>query len=82
MSEDRRAKWDQRHASADGIGNTAAVLTRNQHLLPASGKMLDLACGRGVNALWLAARGLEVHAWDFSETAIDRLQGLAGWQCW
>lgn len=78
MSEDRRAKWDLRHAGAEGVGDTAAVLTRNRHLLPASGKVLDLACGRGANAIWLAERGLEVHAWDFSRTAIDRLRAHAG----
>lgn len=74
MSEDWRAKWDKRHASANDIGNTAAVLTRNRHLLPSSGKVLDIACGRGANALWLAAQGLQVNAWDFSQAAIDRLQ--------
>ena len=74
MSEERRVKWDQRHASAEGIGNTAAVMTRNRHLLPGSGEVLDLACGRGVNALWLAEQGLDVHAWDYSKTAIGRLQ--------
>lgn len=80
MTDDRRAKWDQRHASTAGTGHTAAVLTRNRHLLPVRGKVLDLACGRGANALWLAKQGLEVHAWDFSAVAIDRLLEHAGRQ--
>ena len=70
----RREKWNQRHDEATGTGEVAQVLLCNAHLLPRRGKALDLACGRGANALWLAGRGLEVHAWDFSAVAIERLQ--------
>jgi SAM-dependent methyltransferase len=73
MPEDWRAKWDARHAEAETIGDPAPVLVGNPHLLPASGQALDLACGRGANALWLAARGLNVEAWDFSTVAVDRV---------
>ena len=66
-------KWEQRHADAEGHGQTAQVLLRNLHLLPAQGTALDLACGRGANALLLAGQGLDVTAWDFSTTAINRL---------
>jgi SAM-dependent methyltransferase len=45
--------------------------------VPPRGRALDLACGRGANALFLAARGLEVDAWDFSPVAIERLTGAA-----
>ncbi len=48
-------------AGADGPGEVAQVLLRNRHLLPEQGRALDLACGRGANALWLAEQGLEVH---------------------
>ncbi len=67
-------KWNRRHAEAEGPGEVAQVLLRNAHLLPEEGRALDLACGRGASALWLAERGLEVHAWDFSPVAIERLQ--------
>jgi SAM-dependent methyltransferase len=53
------------------------VLTANAHLLPAAGTALDLACGLGGNALFLARRGLQVTAWDFSEVAIERLHQQA-----
>ena len=43
----------------------AAWLVMNRALLPPSGRALDLACGRGRNALWLARHGL-------ATTAIDR----------
>lgn len=59
------------------MGEVALVLRRNRHLVPARGRALDLACGRGASALWLAGWGLQVHAWDFSATAIERLQAAA-----
>ena len=71
------SKWDSRHAEAEGLGNQARVLTENIHLLPNSGKALDLACGRGANALLLAEAGLEVDAWDQSPVAIQRLKQAA-----
>lgn len=49
------------HAS-DG---PASWLMMNRALLPAAGQALDVACGRGRHAVWLAGRG-------FSTTAIDR----------
>lgn len=51
----------------------AEVLAQNTHLLPAKGDALDLACGRGANALHLATAGLRVSAWDLSPVAIDRV---------
>ncbi len=41
------------------------------------GKVLDLACGTGRNALWLAARGWQVTAVDGSFVAIDKLRNEA-----
>ena len=55
----------------------AEVLARNRHLLPASGRALDLASGRGANALCLARRGLAVSAWDNSATALATLAHTA-----
>lgn len=45
--------------------------------LPA-GRALDLAAGEGRNALWLAERGWDVTAVDFSSVAIERARSLAG----
>lgn len=39
-------------------------------LIPAGGRALDLGCGPGRNALYLAARGFEVDAVDLSPTAL------------
>ena len=77
MNEERREAWDRRHATAGGAPAAADVLRQNRHLLPARGMALDLACGRGGNALLLAAAGLETHAWDLSPVAIGALRAEA-----
>jgi SAM-dependent methyltransferase len=46
-------------------------------LLPASGRALDLACGRGRHALFLAERGLAVTALDYSAEALAQLHSEA-----
>jgi SAM-dependent methyltransferase len=40
------------------------------------GRALDLACGEGRNALWLAAQGWQVTAVDFSTVAIAKAREL------
>ena len=65
-------------APARGLPPPAEVLAQNRHLLPASGRALDLASGRGANALCLARRGgLAVAAWDNSATALATLASTA-----
>ncbi len=76
MSE--QEKWNARYAAATAAPpRAAAVLQENAHLLPATGRALDLACGRGGNALFLARRGFETEAWDISDVAISALGELA-----
>jgi tellurite methyltransferase len=70
-------RWNQRYSAAASTGEPLRVLTENRHLLPAQGSALDLACGLGANALWLAEQGLATHAWDISRVAIEGLQGEA-----
>jgi SAM-dependent methyltransferase len=48
-------------------------LTSNAHLLPRTGDALDVACGSGRNALWLADRGLRTTAVDRDADAIEAL---------
>ena len=67
-------KWNTIYAAGGhGRQTPATVLKEFAHLLPETGTALDLACGRGANALFLAERGLNVHAWDVSEEAISSL---------
>lgn len=51
-------------------------LIRYAPLIPAGGAVLDLACGSGRNARWLAGQGWRVEAVDRDETAIADLQQI------
>lgn len=70
--------WDNRyqHCRMDEA-LPARVVLDFAHLLPSSGTALDLACGLGGNAIFLANKGLETYAWDSSAVAIERLQNHA-----
>jgi 2-polyprenyl-3-methyl-5-hydroxy-6-metoxy-1,4-benzoquinol methylase len=67
-------RWNRRYRDGSGASEPLRVLTENRHLLPDRGEALDLACGRGANALLLADQGLQTHAWDISEVAIAALR--------
>lgn len=75
---DRNA-WNERYRAADLVWGTepnrfvAEVLADR---VPA-GRALDLACGEGRNAIWLARRGWQVTAVDLSDVAIERARKLA-----
>jgi SAM-dependent methyltransferase len=75
--ETTRERWDSRYRDAGGPHAPAKVLVDNAHLLPREGTALDLACGLGGNALFLAGLGLETYAWDISPVAVDKLGALA-----
>jgi SAM-dependent methyltransferase len=55
----------------------ATWLVEHAHLLPTSGSALDVACGRGRHTLWLAERGLVVHALDGNADVIADLTRIA-----
>lgn len=48
----------------------AALVDEASDLSP--GRALDLGCGQGADAIWLAARGWDVTAVDISRNALDR----------
>ena len=73
----RHLRWESRYRTAEGEPQPARVLRELGFLRPAQGRALDLACGRGGNALWLASRGLAVTAWDYAEAAIVDLEARA-----
>jgi SAM-dependent methyltransferase len=71
--------WDQRYAAVDHVWSlepNAAVAAELAALPP--GRAADLACGEGRNAIWLARRGWQVTAVDFSPVAVERGRRLAG----
>jgi len=72
------SKWNHIYSQPDQAYYPAVeVLTENDFLLPATGAALDLACGLGANAIFLAKLGLAVTAWDISFVAIDKLTAYA-----
>ena len=81
MSADDRQRWDGRYAAATpadgGAPSPPARLAAWADHLPVQGMALDLACGTGEIAVWLAGRGLAVQAVDVSAVAIDRARTLA-----
>ncbi len=65
--EDWNRRWQERapHVRDDPSDVLAAELGETP-----PGRALDLACGAGRNALWLAERGWQVTGVDFSDTAL------------
>jgi SAM-dependent methyltransferase len=71
--------WDSRYASVEQVWSLAPnqfVARELADLTP--GRAVDLACGEGRNAIWLAGRGWTVTALDFSQVAVDRGRRIAG----
>lgn len=67
------AHWDERYAAREtvwGVEPNRWVAQELADLPP--GRALDLACGEGRNAVWLAARGWHVVAVDFSAVALAK----------
>lgn len=70
--------WDDRYREKELLWSAEAnrfVTVELADLEP--GSALDLACGEGRNAIWLAQRGWEVTAVDFSAVALGRGRRLA-----
>ena len=80
MSAEDRRKWDARYRQ--GAYRTrrrpAAFLSAWADELPRRGWALDLACGIGRNARFLALRGLAVDAVDISPVALAAAKQQAG----
>ncbi|MDX3850757.1 class I SAM-dependent methyltransferase [Streptomyces sp. AK02-01A] len=65
--------WDARYSESERIwsGNPNTVLVREITGLE-PGRALDLGCGEGGDAIWLAQRGWRVTATDISGVALER----------
>jgi SAM-dependent methyltransferase len=65
--------WDDRYASMPTLwsGHVNAVVMAEAGAL-SPGTALDVGCGEGGDALWLAERGWRVEGVDVSQVALDR----------
>jgi SAM-dependent methyltransferase len=77
-----RRKWNERYAQESSPpfpDQPAEWLVEHRALLerPTAGRALDLACGDGRNARYLAELGYDVDAIDISDVVIGRLKGAA-----
>jgi len=73
-----QATWDARYAESERIWSGQP----NQRLVEevadlAPGRALDVGCGEGADAVWLAGRGWRVTALDVSEVALSRVRAHA-----
>jgi 2-polyprenyl-3-methyl-5-hydroxy-6-metoxy-1,4-benzoquinol methylase len=89
VSREERDKWDERYRSGAYAERThpTALLAEWLDRLP-RGRALDVACGAGRNALYLAARGYAVDAIDISSAGLERGRATAdrlgleiSWHC-
>jgi SAM-dependent methyltransferase len=73
-----RADWDRRYRRTELVWTAQPnrfVVEELRELPP--GRALDLGGGEGRNAVWLAERGWQVTAVDFSSVALDKARRLA-----
>lgn len=73
------AEWDARYRERDGAlwsGRPNGRLVAEVSGLE-GGRALDVGCGEGADAIWLAGRGWAVTAVDISEVALSRARDAA-----
>lgn len=75
MSEQDREKWNRRYATGAAAQNRHPSELLQQAIAafePPCGRALDIACGAGRNALYLAGLGYQVDGVDISGEALSR----------
>ena len=77
-SDFAREDWNARYAGSELLWTAepnSRFASEVERLEP--GRALDLACGEGRNAVWLAERGWRVTGVDFSDVALGKAERLA-----
>lgn len=79
MRDFSRASWEERYRSREAVwsGHPNAQLIEEVEHIVEPGTALDVGCGEGADAVWLARQGWIVTAVDLSSTAIERARGHA-----
>ena len=74
----RREDWDARYAAVENLWAVKPnrFLVAEVSDLP-PGRALDVACGEGQNAIWLATLGWDVTGVDYSDVAIAKAKARA-----
>jgi len=76
---EQTAEWDARYSERDGAmwsGQPNGRLVAEVGALT-PGRVLDVGCGEGADAIWLAQRGWTVTAIDISDIAVSRAREAA-----
>jgi SAM-dependent methyltransferase len=70
VADERRHHWNERHQAGDfeGHGPNSTLMLGTSGLTP--GRALELACGSGTNAVWLASQGWRTTAVDWSSVGL------------
>lgn len=69
--------WDERYSRGEHLHDDAHPLVVEFAAKLEPGRALDVACGAGRHAVWLAERGWQVTAVDYSRVAIETLRRQA-----
>jgi SAM-dependent methyltransferase len=73
MGDENAAEWDERYFGVERVWSgepNDALVHEVADLRP--GRALDVGCGEGADAIWLASKGWDVTALDVSEVALER----------
>jgi len=74
----KSAEWNRRYEGIELVWTATPNRFLAQEVAGlAPGRVLDLACGEGRHAVWLAEQGWQAHGVDFSEVAIEKARRLA-----
>jgi len=79
MSDADRARWDARYAREGLVmgPRPKSLVLELAPALPRTGRALDIACGEGQLAIWLAQRGMQVTAVDVAPKGLEKLRARA-----
>lgn len=75
---EQAAMWDERYSDSDSVWSgdpNGALVAEVAGLTP--GTVLDVGCGEGADAVWLAQQGWDVTALDVSDVGLERARDSA-----